>query len=112
MSETLTYDEFRQLLIAKMKDENTKARINMELSKMTYTKDTNIDEYVKKMVTLLRAKTPGIREAAACEKIMDRLPAWAQDGIRILRGNRLYQRIKNTYDVYQQSAAKNGRRVG
>ena len=44
VSETLPYDEFRQLLIAKMKDENTKARINMELSKMTYTKDTNIDE--------------------------------------------------------------------
>jgi len=44
VSETLTYDGFRQLLIVKMNDENTKARINKELSKMTYTKDTNIDE--------------------------------------------------------------------
>ena len=83
VSETLPYDGFRQLLIAKMKDENTKARINMELSKMTYTKDTNIDEYVKNMVTLLRAKTPGIRKAAVCERLMNRFPTWAQDEIRI-----------------------------
>ena len=82
VSEALTYDGFRQLLIAKMNDENTKARINMELSMMAYTKNTDIDEYVMKMVTLLRAKTPGIREAAVCERIMDRLPAWAQNGIR------------------------------
>ena len=35
------------------------------------------------MVILLRTKTPGIREAAVCEGIMDRLPVWAQDRIRI-----------------------------
>ena len=35
VSETLTYDEFRKLLVEKMNDENARARINMELSKMT-----------------------------------------------------------------------------
>jgi hypothetical protein len=83
MSEKLTYDWFRQLLVAKMNDESAKARVKMELSRMTYSKDTDVEEYVEKMVMLLKAKTPEIKEATLCEEIMDRLPAWAQDGVRI-----------------------------
>jgi len=83
VSEKLAYDWFRQLLVAKMNDESAKARVKMELSRMTYSKDTDVEEYVEKMVMLLKAKTPEIKEATLCEEIMDRLPAWAQDGVRI-----------------------------
>ena len=67
ISDTLTYDSFKQLLVAKMMDESAKTRINIEIAKMKYDKDTDVDEYVKKMVMLLKTKTPGAREDIICE---------------------------------------------
>ena len=87
VSDSLTYDSFRQILVSQMMDENAKFRANVELSKMTYHKDTDVDEYVRKMVTLLKAKTPEAKEKVICEGIIDRLPAWAQDVVRTYGSN-------------------------
>ena len=94
ISDTLTYDSFRQLLVAKMIDESAKARINIEIAKMKYNKDTDVDEYVKKMVMLLKAKTPGAREDTICEWIIDKLPEWAQYGIQVCGRNNNIKELK------------------
>ena len=94
ISDTLTYDSFRQLLVAKMMDESAKARINIEIAKMKYNKDTDVDEYVKKMVMLLKAKTPGAREDTICEWIIDKLPEWAQYGIQVCGRNSNIKELK------------------
>lgn len=94
ISDTLTYDSFRQLLVAKMMDESAKARINIEIAKMKYNKDTDVDEYVKRMVMLLKAKTPGAREDTICEWIIDKLPEWAQYGIQVCGRNSNIKELK------------------
>ena len=94
ISDNLTYDSFRQLLVAKMMDESAKARINIEIAKMKYNKDTDVDEYVKKMVMLLKAKTPGAREDTICEWIIDKLPEWAQYGIQVCGRNNNIKELK------------------
>ena len=94
ISDTLTYDSFRQLLVAKMMDESAKARINIEIAKMKYNKDIDVDEYVKKMVMLLKAKTPGAREDTICEWIIDKLPEWAQYGIQVCGRNNNIKELK------------------
>ena len=94
ISDTLTYDSFRQLLVAKMIDESAKARINIEIAKMKYNKDIDVDEYVKKMVMLLKAKTPGAREDTICEWIIDKLPEWAQYGIQVCGRNNNIKELK------------------
>ena len=94
ISDTLTYDSFRQLLVAKMMNESAKARINIEIAKMKYNKDTDVDEYVKRMVMLLKAKTPGAREDTICEWIIDKLPEWAQYGIQVCGRNSNIKELK------------------
>jgi len=94
ISDNLTYDSFRQLLVAKMMDESAKARINIEIAKMKYNKDIDVDEYVKKMVMLLKAKTPGAREDTICEWIIDKLPEWAQYGIQVCGRNNNIKELK------------------
>lgn len=82
ISNTLTYDIFRLLLVARMMNERIKAKINIEIAKMKYTKETDVEEYKKRMMILLKTKTPGAKKEMICEWIIDKLQTWAQNELR------------------------------